>query len=438
MRIFSVNLLQLNKTHHQNDFKNNRYNDLQTGYSVLTNPKDAVSFTAKIPSIIAPTMEDLINRTKAVDILRFNILRLAKYKIPCPCCGHIMLDVDTFKGFEKEIMSAEEPGEILKLIGSLKQYLHPVESRIYSMMISKHHNNPKMTLHNMLREKLPEAEKKIVHEQTNLLSNIGLLSRKLPPNKHEYVKALINETFSRLFDTRETSRFSRKIFINKLEFILLNNSDNPIKNSSNLQNFRLMSINEAPSIVRKIIAEAAKLPTAYNNPDAFIVKYAKRDYRGADPDKKIALRMLSNSLATIEHIQAQKLRGETSPENLALECACDNNRRNHETLTEQILQNPMMIINYLKYMKRLCEIHIMGKVERAYITQQNKTFRNNSFGILDADLGLMRKPKKVRQGKSGITPTKAERRKIRKERLKQKKFKHTKKQAPNLHKRRGI
>ena len=64
---------------------------------------DTVYFSGKIPSIVTPTMEDLIKRTKASDILRFNILRLAQYRIPCPVCGHIMLDVNKFNEFESNL-----------------------------------------------------------------------------------------------------------------------------------------------------------------------------------------------------------------------------------------------------------------------------------------------------------------------------------------------
>ena len=153
--------------------------------------------------------------------------------------------------------------------------------------------------------------------------------------------------------------------------------------------------------------------------DAFIVKYAKRNYGSANPDQKIALRMLSNSLATIEHIKPSKLKGDTSPDNLALECAGDNNRRRHSSLISQIVENPGMIINYPRYVARLIELHKNGKLEKNYIKQTNRTYSSLSLGILDADLTELNRPlvRKKTKVKSGITPTKAERRAQRKENL---------------------
>lgn len=397
MKRFAVNPIKFNILQPRKQIENNQNDYSQNRLSVLSPlTKDTFSFCGKIPSIVTPTMEDLVNRTKAVDVLRFNILRLAKYDIPCPCCGHIMLPVDKFNEFEEKILSTTDPTEILRHIKSLKRYLHPVESKIFSMMESKNHDNPNMTLLEMLREKLPKSEKKIIHEQSAILTNIGIMSRDLPPEKSTAIKDLINETYTRIFDNRETSRFGRRVFIGKLQAILdINNTQD--------------------KTAQKIIAEAAKLPMAYNNPDAFIVKYAKRNYHGANADQKIALRMLSNSLATIEHIKPSKLNGETRPENLALECACDNNRRNHESVLTQILQNPSMIINYNRYMTRLVELHKQGKLEKSYIAQTNRTYSSASAGILDADLSALRNEttQKTKKTDSGITLTRDERRKLR-------------------------
>lgn len=407
MKVFAINPLQFNKTKLRSNFENNQYDYSQNRLSVLNcRQQDTVSFNGKIPSLVTPTMEDLINKTKAVDVLRSNILRLAKYKIPCPCCGHIMLDIDKFNKFEDKVLQTTNPKELLALIDGLKQYLHPVESRIFTMMKRLSNEHPDMTLHEMLRGKLKKSEKKLIFEQSKTLVSLGLMSRKLPEDKGKAVKLLISETYNRLFDQRETSRFSRKIFITKLEDILKDSDNDKLKS--------------------EFIGCAAKLPTAYNNPDAFIVKYAKRNYKGANPDQKIALRMLSNSLATTEHIKPRKKGGDISPENLALECACCNNKRNHDSLLEQILQNPGMILNYKNYMKRLSELHQQKILEKSYITRTNKTYNEGSNGLLNAEEVMKElsipKQKQRKNEKSGITPTLEERRAARKEKLKNKKL----------------
>ena len=379
MKIFKVNFSLSDKVNVNNINHEKR--------CFFEQPQDTVTFSSKIPSIVTPTMEDLIKRTKASDVLRFNILRLAKYRIPCPVCGEIMLDVDKFNKFENDVMATTDTGKLLEYIEELKEYLHPVERKMFKMMKEMHILHPEMTIHEMLKKKLAMSERRIVQEQSKIFVNLSILSRKLSMKKGLKVQELINETYARILDPRETSRFSRKIFINKLKEALglvqkIKTKDNEILE---------LTVKYSP-LQQRIMEEAVKLPMACNNEDAFIVKYAKRNYNQANPNQKIVLRMLSNSLATIEHIKAQKLKGDTAPPNLSLECAGCNNAKNHNTVFEQIVENPRMIINYPRYMHRLCEIHLMGKVEKSYITQQNKTFKNESLGLLDSSLSLIRYP----------------------------------------------
>ncbi len=458
MKIFSITINKPQLMQRKN-IENNQYDYSQNRLPVLTQLKtDTCSFTAKIPSITAPTMEDLINKTKAVDVLRFNILRLAEYDIPCPVCGQLMLSVNKYNAFEEKILSTTDTDKLLAYIGEYKKYLHPIEKKMFSIFKEKHAQEPEKSLIQILRDMLPVAEPKIVHEQMGVLSNIGLLSRELPQELQQKVSVILQDTFSRILDPRKTSRFSRRVFIDKLETQLINYAQ--IKeqfgtaelakyiniealpeaySNSDIQGFiearggdfifdRHALLQYTPKTVQNIIEEATKLPTAYNNLNAFVVKYAKRNYHDAIPDQKIALRMLSNSLATIEHIEATKLQGETKPANLALECACDNNRRGHSPILQQIIENPKMVINYPKYMKRLCEIHLMDKVEKSYISQQNNTFKRVSFGLLEADLNPIRVTKKHKtKEKINTTSTTKEKQTKRKATTKPPKNSHTNK-----------
>ena len=419
MKIFSLTSVNFNNINPSaNMTRQQIYNrENHPLYTKATPTKDTVCFTAKIPSIVTPTMEDLVKRTKAVDVLRFNVLRLAKHDVPCPVCGHLMLDVDKFNEFEANVLSTTSPKEILDYIGQLKKYLHPnVEAKIYSMMREDLSYNPNMTLLDILKKRLPYSEKKIVYEQSKIFTKIEQLSRKLPGNKRTQVQDLINETYSRILDPGERSRFSRYIFLNKLKDIFV-----PENDRRQLRDILVDWI--YTPLENEIIHEATKLPMAYNNIDAFIVKYSKRNYAGANADQKIALRMLSNSLATVEHIKPQHMHGRTEPANLALECACDNNRRRDDSLIEQISENPQMLFNYRRYIKRLCELHFKNIVEKSYITQQNKTYYRESYGLLKADTScLSQRPlKQKRREKSGITPPLQERRAARHEKLKAKK-----------------
>jgi len=323
----------------------------------------------KVPSLVKPALEDILNKASATQIYRNNILRLAQYDIPCPCCGHIMLDVDSFHTFKTTVSTLQKPRDILSQIGQYKRYLHPVEKNIFKLFLKENKQNPKMSLLSILKENLPEAERNLVMEQSQIFANIGLFSRDLSPENCEKVSKLLKRTYAQLFDKEPTSKFSRKIFISELDNILQNTEK---------------------SLRQNILDTAISLPTAYNNMDAFIVKYAKRNYKKQNPNQAIALRLLSNSTATIEHINPQKLNGTNSTNNLALECACDNNKRNHDSLFEQIKYNPQMLKNYQLYMKRLSTLVEESKLEKAYVIQTNETFGQLSGGLLYRDLSHLR------------------------------------------------
>lgn len=417
--------------------------------------KDTVTFTGKkIPSIVTPTMEDLIKRTKAIDVLRYNVLRLAKHDVPCPVCGGLMFDTEKSLAFDQKLLQSKNPSDILTCIEEYSKYLHPVEREIFKMMKQDNVYHENRTLFDMLKRRLPRAEKRIVQQQSKTFSNIGLLSRNLPKEMRLNVQDLLNDSFDRILDPRETSRFSRQIFIYKLKNTLIPESEkNRLREKfekeflskhsrieenfeKNLIDFIETKLKVAISLWKvytptqmAILKEAYKLSKADNNVDAFIVKYAKRDYKGANPDYKIATRMLNNSLATVEHVVAQSKRGATEPKNLSLECAACNNGRGNNPILKQIEDNPNMPFNYRRFMKRLCELHLQNIVEKSYITQLNKTYNKQSCGILDADLSVMNKrgkKNKPQYSQTGITPTKAERRQARKLKLKQKSNKNKK------------
>ncbi len=392
MKIACVNLF-LN-----NGISNMKYKNLEFSYISPSNTEflkplkyDCVSFSAKIPLITEPTLEDLINKTPEEEVLKANILRLAKYDIPCPVCGHLMLDAEKFNAFENKVLSTTDTEKLLQYIGENRKYLHPVEAKVFNMLKTLHKESPDKSIYELLKSKLPEAEGNLIREQSKVFTEIGILSRDLPPQKRDLIQGLIKDSYSRIWDTRETSRFSRKVFIDKLKSIF---SAGEVKqNALSAVQYEIFNLT-TPTLIEKtkyndkeyeIIEQAVKLPKAQNNVNAFIVKYAKKNYGEADPSQKIAIRLLSSSLATIEHIKAQKNDGETVPGNLALECAADNNSRGHNDIMEQIIDNPKMPENYKKYMRRLCELHNEGILDKTYIKQQNKTFKNASMGILNAD-----------------------------------------------------
>lgn len=450
MRIFSVNTFNnQNNTHNINN-KKGRINSFGSLYAPLRlneHPCDTVTFTAQIP-YKGITMDRLVEKTVSTDLSRHKILSLAdRYNIPCPVCGKLLYGVAKSKAFEKRVEKSYNTAELLEAIRPDKKYLHNVEKQVYEMFLAEHAKSPKKSLINILREKLHAAEPYLIQKQSAIFLQIQYLNKECPTKHSKDIQDLIFDSYSRIFDPRKTSRFSRKVFLDKLSHILT----------------------DADDIVFKVnmLAIASKLPTSSNDLGAFIVKYAKRNYKNSDPNRKIALRMLHNSLVTEEHSIARSKGGEDIPANIALECACDNNAKGSNDILTQVFENPDMIVNYPKYVEKMYELHEKIGISKSFILGNYKIYNEESGGLLNIpqklkelllegtndnfepplDLPIVEEARKAlikvqepqlsfhktkssNTEKSGITPTKAERRAARKEKLKQKKqFKPDKKRV---------
>ena len=177
--------------------------------------------------------------------------------------------------------------------------------------------------------------------------------------------------------------------------------------------------------MNKIIEKANTLPTSYNSIHAFIVKYAKNKYN----HKSITERLLSGSEATIEHAIPEFLGGKTTPSNLINECARDNHSRRHDNIIQQIREHPQMPDNMQKHFDKLIELSKQNKVNKSYITEIAMTYYKLSKGLIDVDLSKLwvnsknsRNQNINKQNKNpDRTPTKAERREIRKLKIKRQK-----------------
>ena len=449
MKIFQINLFKLNNNYNKNEITG--LNSFLPRYGVKLRPQiqqDTVSFTGKnkLPDIMIPRFDDMIAQTQNLTGRVRHIVELAKYGLNCPVCGHIMLDLGKYNNYEKKITSATNSTEMIAHMEELKKYLHPTEAKIFEIMKSENQKNPKKTLHDILKSYLPESEKRLVELQAQILAYIGILSRDLPEKECLDVQNLLKETFNRLIDARETSRFSRKIFISKLKNIFIPENERTelvIKLIGEFwgkyKNTKYGTINNMERYVKsrfvyeienwdytpeqeKILDESAYLPRARDNLDAFIVKYSKKDYKRDNPDRKIALRMYSNSLSTLEHIIPQSKGGLTVIENSAAECASCNNGRSSDSIITQIVENPTMPVNYRNYIMQLLGFAKAGLTKEKYIIAQNSTYRNESLGILDVEIPSSSKKKKApiqkhNKHEMNITPTKAERRAAKKEKI---------------------
>ena len=167
------------------------------------------------------------------------------------------------------------------------------------------------------------------------------------------------------------NEFSRVRFIKQLEKIL--------ENYPNTQN------------KEKLIRIAGKLPTAYDDVDAFIVKYSKPQYNS----ENIALRLLSYSMATVDHIHPKSKNGANHLYNYVPECMRCNSFRSDKPMIYQLEDYPEMFVNSQKLYDKLIGFANKGKLSKNYIVNLYKGIKQESEGVLQLDYSKLEMSKSL-------------------------------------------
>lgn len=320
-----------------------------------------------------PENEPISNKAEE-ELIKDTVNNYANYILPCPCCGDIMIPPNIYYKLQREI--TRNPRTTILLLNKMEKYMHPVEKNIFSMIKKEHKKHPDRNFHEILISKRPQAEKELIREQTEILNSILLLSRNIPKKYQQEINNLIKNTYSQIFNQEPQATFRRKKFIEKLENCIEN-----IENQEMEEHTNYLSPSEKRTYYR-IIKKTYKMPTSYNSVPAFIVKYSKQEYS----HKNIATRLISGSVATVEHALPSVLGGETSYNNLINECAkCNSTRREDDVMT-QLKEHPNMPQNMQRHFNRLIELSKQHKVDKSYICEIAATYYQLSNGKIDIDL----------------------------------------------------
>ena len=371
----------LNSFQQGRNFENNQYDYSQYRYPVLS--ADCVNFTGnkKTPK---PEYPFKIHYTRPFDdakaglitpseLPKREILEYSKYMLPCPCCGDLMMPPQLMDKIRASI--SDNASDTITLLKNFKNYMHPVEKQIYTILESSNKKHPNLDFHEILRKKYQRAERQLVLQQTAILSDIGLYGRDRLCEEHfNELSKIIEKTYQNILTKNNSKTFSRKTFIGELEAFaekIISHSSEPKYKTNPYKNF-----------LNKILETAYTLPTSY----------------------------------------------------LINECARDNHARRHDDVIQQIREYPQMPQNMQKHFDKLINLCKQGKVDKSYITEIAMTYYKLSKGLIDIDVsGLWKHEKKVKEkntkylnANNGTTPTKAERREARKLKIKRQKIKKQK------------
>ena len=223
----------------------------------------------------------------------------------------------------------------VNFLQNYERYMHNIESQIFSVFKSADHKG-KRDFQSILQELVPESLERLKAKQTEILNGKNKLIENMSPEIAEKVKEIRDKTLQSVVD----GTFGRRSVLSQIKSIKAEGED----------------LNR----IVKLYQHWYKLPSSSSDFDAFVVKYAK------EPHEAIAKRLLSTSVATIEHIKPQARGGEDKLGNFLLVSSEFNNERDTMPLQE--------------FMMLHSDIDIKGNIQK-YINDVIKEINKGKSGL---------------------------------------------------------
>ncbi len=343
---------------------NNHTDYSQQRLSLLKNPQNDVFERSSI-SFKGERPED-------VPASRAPLEKLYKYHLTCLCCGREMIEPEEIQKLANSgVLSCNAP-EAIEILNKYEGNMHSVEKEVFGILKEKAKKYPDLNFQQILTLIKDEHEKPLIATQFGIFKMIEKASENINPELKKEIKELIEEEKQLILEGN--NQFRRKRFVNKFEQILSGR-----KNSATKEH---------------LIRLANKLPTAYEDKNAFIVKYSTK------PADAIGIRLLSYSMCTIEHVRPKNPKttnGENHLFNYIPECMRCNSFRQDRPMIQQLEEHPEMFFNSQRLMNRLVDFANRGKLSKWYIVKIQDRVKQESEGLLDLNIDNLNMSRKMRR-----------------------------------------
>lgn len=262
--------------------------------------------------------------------------------VPCPSCGRKMLNREKFAQFQSELDSVDE-SEYINVLEKWKDYMMPIELSAFEDIKGCLAKTPNMNKPNDIRTALVILRNSYLPQlqaiQMRRVKKMRSLANGLPDDERAVLMSKIENLKKIIKKTGEESPFRRKILIDKISKIKI---QNPMK-------------------YKKLQDIAASFPTSSDIDSAWIVKYSGKKSDGQDwTSYDIALRLLSKSIANTDHILPYSTHpGHDDITNyMAMHTGCNSRKANKPFLQwyyedKQLRQKSMNA--YFKYAQQLID-----------------------------------------------------------------------------------
>lgn len=336
--------------------------------------------------------------------------RLPQNNLTCLCCGRVMIPAKEIGELQKHHTLNCKAPKAVKILEKYENNMHSVEKEVFQILKKQAQLHPDLDFKEILTLIKPRYEVSLIRTQMGIFRMIQKRSQKLRPDTRDKINNLIETEKAKIMSGE--NKFRRKYFVTQFEKIFDNNAN---------------------SSVRKDLINLAKhLPTAYEDKNAFIVKYANRSA------EDIGIRLISYSMRTIEHVTPKNCGGENHIFNYIPECMRCNSFRSDRPMIQQLTEYPEMFDNAQKLMDTLIDFANKGKLSKKYIIQIQKRIYDESSKTLELDISrLGEKPSSSESKKEEILTSQAdsETAKVKKDK---KKIKNSKLKKQKKHKKENL
>ena len=302
----------------------------------------------------------------------------------------------TFKEMEQISKDLSQIDNSQKKIRYLKKYeksMLPVEREVYNYFEYKTRKDYFASFSKLLRQQKPISIKKLQSEQSDVFDKIEKATKDVSPKNRKLIMAEVNEGRRRILkNENDKHSFKRKMFIDNLlklqcEGILEATEKDLLKNRKfyglsdlaeareRFENEQLNHAKDGKTPVdliidlkhkyipyyndeyKKIIQIARELPSSNTSVSAFVIKYADRS------DNEIAERLLNQSVASVEHIEADSLGGDNEADNFMLVSRARNTERGNLPIKAFIKMHPEIPNNTQRYVNDIIKNVYKGKLK---------------------------------------------------------------------------
>lgn len=277
----------------------------------------------------------------------------------CAYSGMPMLAREDAEYLYRKLEKRTNAHDTINFLNSVKEYMHDTEKKVYDLL-SEEPSKRKCDFHDILNNYYDYSLEQLKSKQLKILSKANRVIKTLSEPVKEQVLSARDDAFANLGN----AKLARKC-LQRLKEITADGRD--------LEG------------VRTIFHTWYSLPSPSKDLDAFIVKYAPESHL------TIAKRLISSSVATVEHVQPSARGGADDLSNYILVSEQFNNSRSSMPLWEYIMLNPEYNINanlekYLLNVKNLTQSKKSSFAQKQdYFERIQETIKNETNSVVELD-----------------------------------------------------